>query len=194
MLVKPKKLSTMKKLIRNTMVLVVMLVTHLGFAKDTNSNLLLTNHIKKGSHIAISNASGKIIFTENVNTNASISELFDFTQLRDGLYAVEITKGFEIKINTIAIKNHKLNVTTKKTIFKPVLRTKDTKVFISKLALADAKTMKIELYFEGDLFYSETVKGNTILNRVYQLDKRYAGDYKAIITANGRTYTEHFRI
>ena len=81
----------------------------------------------------------------------------------------------------------------KKKIFKPVLRTENTQVIISKLAL-DSDDMTIELYFEEELFHTETLKGEQVLNRVYQLDDRLPGDYTAIIKSNGRVYVENFRI
>ena len=54
--------------------------------------------------------------------------------------------------------------------------------------------MTVELYFEDDLIHAELIEGETILNRVYQLDRSLPGNYTAIIKANDRVYVEHFRI
>ena len=59
---------------------------------------------------------------------------------------------------------------------------------------ANTKEMRVELYFEDELFYSETLEGEKIINRVYQLDRDLEGDYTAVIKADERVYVEHFRI
>ncbi len=82
---------------------------------------------------------------------------------------------------------------TELTIHKPVFRIEKTKLLISKIALDD-KDMHVELYFENELIHSETVTGDEILKRVYQLDKNEKGKYTAKIKSNGRTYIEHFKI
>ena len=185
----------MKRIVRNILVVAVMLGTYTGYA-DTKTSILPTSYnVKNGNYISVSDASGKVIFSGQVNYNGNITEFFDFTQLKDGFYTVEVTKAFEIEINSVEVKNN--NVTfidnAKEKIFKPVVRAEDSKVIISKLAL-DAKEMQVELYFEDELFYSETLRGGQILNRVYQLDDRLSGNYTAIITSNDRVYVEHFRI
>jgi hypothetical protein len=82
---------------------------------------------------------------------------------------------------------------TKEKNFKPVFRTYDARLIISKIGL-DTNEMKVELYFEGELIYTDTVKGDEILNRVYKLDKNLPGEYSAVVMANDRTFTEKFRI
>ncbi|WP_299363400.1 hypothetical protein [Winogradskyella sp.] len=185
----------MKKVVRNILVVAVMLGTYTSYANKTTSDLPTSYEVKKGNYISVTDASGKEIFSGEINYNGNITEFFDFTQLKDGVYTVEVTNAFEIEINSVEVKDHSITSidNTKAKIFKPVFRTEDSKVIISKLAL-DAKEMKVELYFENDLFHSETITGGKVLNRVYQLDKRFPGDYMAIIRSNDRVYVEHFRI
>ncbi len=190
----PQKLKTMKKIVRNILAVAVMLGTYTSYA-STDNTLPSSFEVKKGQYIVVTNASGKVIFSGQFDQSTNLNELYDFKQLEDGMYSVEITKAFEIEVNSVQVLNN--NVTfiesAKEKIFKPVVRTEDTKVMISKLAL-NAKTMKVELYFEGDLFHSEVIEGEEVLNRIYQLDRSLPGDYTAIIKADDRVYVEHFRI
>ena len=78
--------------------------------------------------------------------------------------------------------------------YKPVFRTEDTKVLISQLALNKESTLEISIFFEGELIHSETVTGNAILNRVYNLKENIPGKYKVVMEANGRTYRKTFKI
>ena len=106
-----------------------------------------------------------------------------------------MNKAYEILINTIEVKNNLVTYSndSEVKIYKPVFRTKNDKVIISKLAL-DTKQMMVELYFGNELIHSETIKGEGVLNRVYKLDKTLKGDYTALIRTNGRVYVENFKI
>jgi hypothetical protein len=153
------------------------------------------NYVKKGSQISIIDVYGEVIYSGEIKHNGNLTTLFDFSQLENGEYTVEVTRDFEIEINTIKVKDRSVSYITanKKTVFKPVVRNRNGQVLISKLALT-SDTMEIELYFEGDLINSETIKGGNVLNRVYKLDETIKGDYTAIIKSNDRVFIENFKI
>ena len=182
-------------LFKNILVLAVMFGTYTSYANDALEVATTFNDVKKGNHIAVTDASGEIIYSAEINYNGNLTTLFDFTELKNGKYIVEITKGFEIEINTIEVKDHIVAFINadRKTIYKPVVRNENATVLISKLAL-HSDIMMVELYFEGELIHSETVKGGNILNRVYKLDKTLKGRYTAIIKSDDRVYIENFRI
>ena len=185
----------MKKLFKNILVLAVVLGTYTSYANETLKVATTFKHVKKGQLIAVSDASGEVIYKGTINYNGNLTTLFDFSQLKDGKYTVEITKDFEIEINTIEVKNNSVSYSSDSEvkIYKPVFRTKNDKVIISKLAL-DSKQMKVELYYENELIHTETVKGNDVLNRVYKLDKTLNGNYTAIVKSEDRVFVENFRI
>ncbi len=185
----------MKKVVRNILVVAVMLGTYTGYASTTTSDLPTSYEVKKGKYISVKDESGNVIYRGEINQDRNIKDFLNFSQLNDGIYTVEVSRAYEIEINTVEVKNSLASFidNAKEKIFKPVFRTENSKVIISKLAL-DAKEMEVELYFEDNLFHSETVKGGKILNRVYQLDRGLPGDYTAIIRSNDRVYVEHFRI
>ena len=185
----------MKTLFKKILVLAVMFGTCTGYANDVIEVTTTSNYLEKGILISVSDASGEVIYSGQVNYNGNLSKLFDFTQLEDGTYLVEITKGFEIKISTIEVKNHLVifSDADRKIIHKPVVRNKGATVFISKLSL-NADKMEVELYFEGELIHSETVIGEKILNRVYKLDKTLQGNYTVAIRSEDKVFIDKFRI
>ena len=72
---------------------------------------------------------------------------------------------------------------------------KNTNDHIQRLKIAfDEKPLHVALYFKDEIIYSETIKGNTILNRVYKLDKRIKGNYKVVLHNNERSYINNFKI
>ncbi len=185
----------MKLLIKNLFILAVMFGTLTSYANETLEVVPASNYVKKGNLISVADATGMVIYSGTVNYTGALTSLFNFTQLKDGQYTVEITKDFEIEINTIEVKNHLVSYlnANRKVIFKPVVRKENSKVLISKLDL-ESDSMDVELYYEGDLILSETVKGSKILNRVYQLDESLRGNYTARIVSNDRVFVENFRI
>ncbi len=185
----------MKTVLRKILVVAVMLGTYTGYANEILEVESTFNIVKKGTHISVSDAKGQVIYSERINYNGDITSFFDFTELKDGTYRVEVNKDFEIEINAITVKDGVVTFLQdfKEKIFKPVFRSENSKVLISKIAL-DSDQMIVELYYENELIHIENIKGSEILNRVYQLDETLRGEYKAIIRSNDRVYIENFRI
>ena len=185
----------MKKIFKKILVIAVVFGTYTSYANDVLEVTPTFNHVKKGSQISVTDASGEILYSGEINHNGNLTTLFDFSQLKNGKYTVEVTKGFEIEINTVEVKDHVVSIITanSKIIHKPVVRNENGQVLISKLAL-DTFNMKVELYFEGELIHSETVEGSKVLNRVYKLDQTLKGHYTAKIKSNDRVFIENFRI
>lgn len=184
----------MKKAIR-TIIVALMLGTFSSYATVENNKTSTFTYIKKGNYIAVSDASGEVLYSGKINNNGNLTTIYDFSQLDNGKYKVEVTKDFEIEIITVDVVDHTVTVLSsgKKTIHKPVVRNENAMVLISKLALNTDK-MTVELYFEDELIHKETVEGGNILNRAYKLDKTLPGDYKAVIKSDDRVFVEKFRI
>jgi len=185
----------MKSILKYILGLAVMLGSFTSYANESTEVVPTSNYLKKGNLISVFNTYGEVLYSGTVNFNGNLTSLFNFTQLENGKYTVEITRDYEIEINTIEVKNNivsYLNI-DRKVVFKPVVRIEDSKVLISKLDF-DTNEMDIELYYEGKLILSDTVEGSKVLNRVYQLDKTLKGNYTAEIKSNDRVFVENFRI
>ncbi|WP_179334086.1 hypothetical protein [Winogradskyella costae] len=185
----------MKTAFKTILVLAVTLGSLTSYANAKTDVIPTSDLVSKGDHISVSDASGVVLYSGSINFNGNIQNLYDFSQLQDGVYTVEVNKDFEININSIKVKAHKVTFleTTNKQIFKPVFRLNNAQLIISKLAV-DSNEMDVELYFKNEIIYSETIKGSDVLNRVYKLDQNLKGEYTAIIRANGRVFVENFKI
>lgn len=182
----------MKKTLKTIALVLAMLGTCANYAADNSSH---PKKEKKDDLVTVKNASGKTIYSNQIEFKGNITSVFDFAHLEQGIYTVEVNRDFEIEVTSVKVSELDVVVlyNTELTIHKPVFRTEKTKLLISKIALDD-KDMHVELYFENELIHSETVTGDEILKRVYQLDKNERGKYTAKIKSNGRTYIEHFKI
>ncbi|WP_299108002.1 hypothetical protein [uncultured Winogradskyella sp.] len=185
----------MKTLFKNILVLAVMLGTCTSYANATLEVSPTFNNVNEGDLISVSDASGEVIYNGRINYAGNLEKLYDFSQLNNGIYTVEVNKDFEIIVNSVEVKNNVVTFieNSNSKIFKPVFRTIDSKVIISKLAI-DTDEMEVELYFENELIHTEVAKGKETINRVYQLDKSLRGDYTAIIRSNGRVFVKSFKL
>ncbi|NNE32739.1 MAG: hypothetical protein HKN40_10255 [Winogradskyella sp.] len=185
----------MKKVLKTLLMLVVVLITYTVNANDTLKHSTIKWHIKKGDKIKVTDATGMVVYRGYTKQNGSLTHLYDFSQLKNGIYEVEIEKDFSIQTKSIEVKNHSVTFSeeTNEKFFKPVFRILDNKVIISKLALSHDE-MKIYLYYENDIIYTEVVTGNSILNRVYKLDQTYRGQYTVVVRTNNRVYVERYRL
>src|SRR5210317_694788 len=97
----------MKHLFKNILVLAVMFGTFTSFGTESikiSSNS--TFKITKGDLISVTDYSGKTIYSGRTKYTGDLKSLYNFTNLEDGLYSIEIEKDFEILSKTIELKNH----------------------------------------------------------------------------------------
>ena len=169
--------------------------TNLENTPNVLSNEIKINTIKKGSRLTVMNANGSILYSEIINKNATLSQNFDFTNLKDGVYTIELSHDFEVKTQKIAVANRRVTYLddTAKIFFKPLIRQKGNQVLVSKLELSNTP-LSVTLFFEGEEIYSETTKSETIFERVYTLDANKSGDYSVLVKANDKNYTTYFNL
>jgi hypothetical protein len=186
------------------LVVIFMLSTLFNYANNVNdfNNIINVKKVKvvfknakKGHILTIKDENGVQLHSETVSKEGDLSKVFDLSSLNNGKYTLELNKDFQIEIKTLEVKNNKVlfNKDSEKVIFKPVIRNEDNLLMITKISF-DKKPMKIALYFDNEIISSETVKGETILNRVYKFDKKVKGNYKVIIFNNNRSYVHDFKI
>jgi hypothetical protein len=97
-----------------------------------------------------------------------------------------IIRPFEIKNNVIAFFESQ---ETK--VFKPVIRKENNKLLISQMSL-ESKPIVVEIYYDDELIYSETTKGEKTMNRIYKLSKYETGDYRTVVKIDNRIYKKQF--
>ena len=193
----------MKTIKTKVLVVAFILGAFVNYANNTNLNSVSNakkvtiefNDAKKGHVLTLKDNNGNILHSENVVKKGKLVKIFDFSKLENGNYSLELNKDFEIIIKTLEVKNNKVifNEDSKRVIFKPVIRNKKNILLISQIAF-DQKPTKVVLFFDAEVIYSETIKNEVILNRVYKLDKEIKGDYKVIIYNNNRRYVHDFKI
>lgn len=190
------------KTIKHTLVVSLLLVTLSTYAfrtVETAPNAIsneLTPAFKKEHVLSIKDFTGNTIFSETITSNKAFNTSYDLSKLEDGLYTLELIKDYEIKSKKFYVADQEVTFlkNTETSVYKPVFRMEESRLLISQLALNKQSTLEIKIYFENELIHEEAVSGNAILNRVYNLKENVPGNYKVVMTANGRTYKRHFKI
>lgn len=194
----------MKTIKRNLLVVVFMFGTLFNYAndkKDFNNTIdtkkvkVVFKNVKKGNTLTIKGEDGDILHSENVIKKGNLTKVFDLSSLKDGNYSVELNKDFRIIVKPFTVNANVIIFKTdlEKVIFKPVIRSAKDIIFISKNTF-DNKPVKIIIYYNNNPIYKETVTNEANLNRVYKLDHKEKGDYRAVVLNNGRSYIKEFTL
>jgi len=162
--------------------------------KNSENITFVFKGTKKGHQLKVKDQNGEVLYSEEIKRKGNITKSFNFNNLKDGSYTLELEKDFEIIVKSIKIERNKVVIEkAENIIFKPVIRLESDKLMISKITF-DKKPLEIALFFKGEIIYSETIKGGPIVNRIYKLDLKAKGDYEIVIENNGRTYNEIFKL
>ena len=191
--------TTIKKYL---VVIVMMLVTSINYANKNTAVKIVDGKkvriefesVKKGHTLSVKDKNGTVIYSQEIENSGTYSKVLDLSKLEKGNYTTELEKDFEIIIKPFTVLDGQVSFDEEKTIFKPVIRTENNLVLISKLAF-DNQPLKIAIYYNDEVIFSETVTDEkNLLKRVYKLSKEEKGDYKVIINSNNRSYIKDFNI
>lgn len=192
-------MKVFKKLI---LIFIFMLATLISYAnknnlyseKISNKITIVFKEVKKGHQLKVKGPNGEVLYSEEIKKRGNVTKSFNFNNLKDGNYTLELEKDFEIIVKSIKIERNKVVIEkAENVIFKPVIRRESDKLMISKITF-DKKPLDITLYFKGEIINIEKINGNPIVNRIYKLDLKAKGDYKVVIENNGRKYNKIFKL
>ena len=192
--------TTIKKYLA---VAIIMFVTFTNYANEKNTTIKVIEGkkvriefgaVKKGHTLSIKDKNGAVIYSQEIKNSGTYSKILDLSKLEKGNYTTELEKDFEIVIKPFTVLDGQVSFNTEKTIFKPVIRTEDNIVYISRISF-DKAALNVSIYYNDELIFSETAKDEkTLLNRVYKLSKEEIGNYKVVVNSNNKYYSKSFKI
>ena len=193
----------MKTIINKYLVTFTILVSLANYATENNISTPIDGKkvkvefiaVKKGQVLSIKNANSIIMYSDVIEMAGNYARTFDLTGLENGKYRIELEKNFETIIKPFLVENRLVTFLPEenKTIFKPVIRTQDNLLLISKISLEN-QPVKITLYYKDEVIYTETAKDAKILNRALRLLKNKKGNYTVAISADNKNYSKSFKI
>ncbi|MBP1838506.1 hypothetical protein [Formosa algae] len=178
------------------------------FARNTSSNFdgrkdkeitLTLDNVEIGQQLYIKDNKGYILYNKTFKSSGSVNSTFDFSTLPNGTYFFEHEKSNQIKVIPFNVKTGEVTYSPDvKVIFKPVVKIKDHRVYLSKLEL-DKTDVTVSLSFENEIndykvIHTENFKNTANIQRVYSLAENVSGNYKVVIKADGKEFVEYFSI
>lgn len=196
----------MKKTIKHTLVVMAMLGVITSYAnlnptlpliENVKTTILKLTDVRQGQRLLIKSKNGTILYKESIKETGAYTKEFDLTSLPNGNYFFELEKDvyiqiipFNVSFGTVVFsKENEVRV------FKPIVRTQNNKVLVSKLSLKQ-QPMTLEIYYDNpngpgfESVYSEKIANTKVIERIYSLDKNKPGNYKIVTKVDGRVYTQ----
>lgn len=188
----------MKKVIKNVLFIVLMQVafntsgsTLTPDPEIVNKEIDYNNELKTAKAV-VKNAKGKIIYEEMVNVSNEFKIDLELSTLQDGFYSIELDKDSEINVTSFVVVSNQVILNEKKSysIFKPFLRIKGTLVYLSRLSF-EKKHLNVKVFdVENNLIYSEQIKEEEQLERIYDFSQVDEKKIKIVLTTEGRKFIQ----
>ncbi len=196
----------MKKLTKKGLIACALSVSLLGFANDLKHPIkekeptvtsLNFAKVSKGSTLLIKDFNGLVLYKEAIQKTGEYSKGFDLTSLPNGEYFFELDTEMEIVVIPFDVESSEVNFRKedKSTIFKPMVRVKDDKVFVSRTSFESAP-MEFKIYYAAntDVVLSEKFENEPFIERVYDFSGSKKGEYLFVFRSNGRRYVKSVKI
>ena len=191
----------MKKVLKRVLLVAVMISALIANGSNVTASV---NENSKTFNLKIENSDGElnisIIDTEGVILHTekyegmNYSKSFDFKTLPNGRYYFEVEGVTKVNMIPVEVssKGVKIIETTEKVYFKPIIRKKDDKIFISKLNLTN-EVLKVSLYDENkNIIYKGEMKGGLYLSKTLNIKNIKSGDYFLVLKSSDKRFTESF--
>ncbi|WP_299062544.1 hypothetical protein [uncultured Polaribacter sp.] len=192
----------MRAIIKKTVLVVLMFATLFVSANENEkpSKAKKTvkvefKNVKVGHTLKIKDKQGIVVYKDKIKTEGNFTKNFDFTALENGVFSMELEKDFEIVIKEFSIKDGFVTFleTDNTSIFKPVIRTKNDLLLITKLCFNN-EPLNITIYYDNEVILEDNAAGAQILNKAYKLSLNKTGNYKVVIYSDDRKYSKDFTI
>lgn len=187
----------MKKLIKNGFVLLMSVTFSIHTYSTSSFNayeeiVLDSGYVTKGTLFIVKNTKGKIIHKKVFEKSENFNEDLGLLDLKDGNYTMELIKDLEIKVIPFKVVTNKVIIEDNKSysIFKPFVCVKNRLVYLTRLSL-HMEDLNLEIYdIENNLIYSEFIKEEMAVQRVYDFSKLDDKTFKIQMVSKGRTFVE----
>jgi len=200
------KYLKMKNLVRKSMIAIGLLMslstlanrTEMPFKeKEKKVTSMHFENVQKGSILYIKDQNGLVLYNEAIERNGDYSKGFDLTSLPDGDYIFELNSDLKIDIIPFNVRLNKVlfDKDSEESIYKPVVRTKDNMVYVSRTVI-DQTPLSYKIYYADNYDLIDTAEFEELeeVKKVYDFSSSEKGNYIFEFESKGRKYTKMIRI
>ena len=192
----------MKNILKKATMLALVLGTLSVNAKVTEINnsedatVVQFGFVRKGAQIFIKDAQDYLLYKYKVDQTGQFFKSFDFTTLPNGEYFFEVHEERTIQIMPFEVAEGHVNFEEKDnyTVFKPVLRSIDSKVTFNWLTVKN-DPLEVRIYDTKDrLLYKEKVTNKNEVKRVFNMSNAKNTDFVFTVKAGNRRFVERIEL
>ncbi|WP_051554769.1 hypothetical protein [Maribacter antarcticus] len=191
----------MKRIIKVTTVIALLLSTTLSMAKDSEIRLIASKEAKslvltldktaKNLTLTFTDTNENILYFEKME-NGTLTKKFNLHSLENGKYYLTTSDASRLVVYTVSIAEKSVNIIEKKETLKPYFRKTKDKIFVNFLNL-DKSKVDIKVYDEEyRVVFSETVTEEMIIEKAFNFQDAYAGNYRVVVLDSKKSYSENF--
>ena len=164
-------------------------------ATDQKSFTLSEKNVTGSAKLSIVDQNGVTVYQSNLSDGESIKKTFDVSALPEGPYTVEYADNFKVQTVSMLIDEElSFDVSNAKIEFVPSIVKRGAILNIGMLSDSD-KRFQVKIYDEfNHLLLSEAVTGTNYFGKRFDLSKIRRGDYRVVVTCEGRSFIRTVRI
>lgn len=154
------------------------------------------DNVNADSKLYIKDSEGHILYSENILSEGKYNRGFDVSAFPSSDYYFEVDKEAFISIYPFTVVDdfvefHEERVSS---IVKPVLILENSRVKLMR-NLDEDQSINVEIYYEGrNLVYSETIKNDGMIGKVFDFSGSASGEYLFSINYENRNHSEYLSI
>ena len=191
----------MKTILKTTVALALVLTTTIGSAKNSEIGLTLSKVSKalilslenpsKDFTVRISDKDDNVLYFERMEKSV-VKKKFDLQGLQNGTYFFTTSDSTKTIVYTVTINGENIDILNKNETVKPYFRVAKERLFINFLNL-DKSKINITVYDEEyRVVFSETVNEEMIIEKAFNFEGAFAGNYRVVVSDKNKSYTENF--
>ena len=140
--------------------------------------------------LKIFDANGTIMYSDYINTVAAYAKKFDLTALSEGRYFVKIENGARELVYSISVNRNSIAILGLEESLVPAFRKSRERVYLNFLnhGLADVEVRVTDSF--GNLLYEETFNDSFVVEKAFNFEGAFEGDYTIAVRTGKKTYYE----
>ncbi|MFT6796315.1 MAG: hypothetical protein ACJART_001454 [Maribacter sp.] len=191
----------MKRFLKVTTVLALLLSSTLSMAKNSEIRLIAAKEAKslvltldnaaKDLTLTFTDTDENVLYFEKME-NGTVTKKFNLHSLENGKYYLTTSDAIRLVVYTVSIGDENVTIIEKKETLKPYFRKTKEKIFVNFLNL-DKSKVDIKVYDdENRVVFSETGADEMIIEKAFNFQGAYAGNYRVVVLDAKKSYSENF--
>lgn len=165
--------------------------------KDEKVTSMIFNKVERGSTLRIKDQNGLVLYKEIIEEAGDYSKGFDLTTLPNGDYYFELNSESKIVVIPFNVKANQVlfDKNSEEFIYKPIVRTKDNLVYVSRTDL-EHSPLSYKVYYSQNYDLVHTAEFNEMqeVKKMYDFSTAKKGNYIFVFESNGRKFSKKIKI